>query len=467
MATFASTTTVLFSLLLAAAAAAAAQISSINLFMNGATEKQFYVPVKTFEFFELSLVTNPDTASIVIDPQGMINGIEVLLNGGSGNSGQEYITVENSQLNSSIHLISQIDYPRYTYRLIGGTTTSYSFFLATLKYVSILDSDALVDPSRNISVSALNSAQENYWTNTAFITPIPDNQESPVFVGGDNTSVQIPENTFGTVATISAIDPDGVSFSLANASTVFDIDTNTGNLSVVNSSTLDYEVEESRLFELVIVATDKYLVPQRRLSASLTVILYLNNTNDERPIFVGTPYVFSVVEEAVGVFVGQVRAEDADGEPGLFFDFESSATGIIFNMNRSTGEITVHSALDFEEQTSYTFNVIVSDQDGIVSTSVTVNVIDITDNRPVISPAEKQIWLSLDNAENEVRIGTEGTGGPLTVTDIDSTLQSGEATITVLRNGLVSAICLFTNSKLCKYTVSLSTVGNVCSLQFV
>ena len=102
MATVALSTTVLFSLLIAVAA----HHSSINLFMNGATEQLFYVPVETLEFFELSLVTNPDTANIVIDPQRMIAGIGVLLNGGSGNSSLECISVDNSQLNSSIHLIS-------------------------------------------------------------------------------------------------------------------------------------------------------------------------------------------------------------------------------------------------------------------------------------------------------------------------------------------------------------------------
>ena len=417
-------------------ATAAAQESTINLFLGGVAEEEFYVPVDTMEIFELSLVTNPDTANLVTDPQGMINGIEVVLNGGSGDSTVEYIAVDTGSLDQ---VNTEVDYPRYTYRLVGGSAANYSTLLATLQYASNLTSNAFMDPPRNISISAFNSSQVNYATNTAFITPILDNQQAPVFTDGDNIAIFISENSVGTVATIEANDPDGVSFSLADPSPVFGIEAS-GAIFVTDSSALDYEVEENRMFQLTVVATDEYLVPERRQSAEATVTIHLNNTNDERPVFVGTPYVFSVVEEAAGAFVGQLQAEDADELGGLFFDFESGATGLIFSLNRGTGAINVLNALDFETETSYTFNVIVSDQGGVVSTSVTVNVIDIADNRPVISPAEKLILLNLDAGDNEVNIGTEGTGGPLTVTDVDSTLQRGEVSITVLRSGQVSSV---------------------------
>ena len=424
---------VLFALLIATAIA---QASTMKLFRDGAVVAEFYVPVDTLEIFELSLVTNPDTDNLVVpDAQGMIDGIEVVLNGGSGDSTIEYIDVDTGSLDQ---VNTEVDYPRYTYQVVGGSAANYSTLLATLQYVSNLTADAFSDPPRNITISAFNSSQVNYVTNTAFITPILDNQQAPVFTDGENIVIFIPENSVGNVATIEANDPDGVSFSLANPSPVFGIDSASGAIFVIDSSVLDYEMEENRMFQLTVVATDEYLVPQRRQSTEATVTIRLNNTNDERPVFVGTPYVFSVVEEAAGAFVGQLQAEDADELGGLFFDFASGSTGLTFSLNRGTGEINVLNALDFEAETSYTFNVIVSDQGGVVSTSVTVNVIDIADNRPVISPAEKLILLNLDAGDNEVSIGTEGTGGPLTVTD-DSTLQRGEVSITVLKSGQVSS----------------------------
>ncbi len=425
---------VLFALLLTAAAA---QTPTINLFLGGATEAQFYVPVDTPDFFSLSLVTNPDVSNFV---SGAVAGVEVVLSGGSGDSLLESIIVDGSVL-SGLSLEVTVDGGRYTYTLTGASVSvaNYSTLLSTLSFASNLTLAAFNDPPRTVSIAAFNSTMVNGPAIVASITPILDNEEDPVFTEGENIEVFIEENTVGTVTTIAANDPDGIAFSLSEPSNVFSVNSASGAILVTDSSALDYEMEENRVFVITVIVTDQYQVLERRRSAEATVTIRLNNTNDERPVFVNTPYVFSVVEEAAGAFVGQLEAVDAD-ELGLsFFDFQSGGViGTIFSLNRGTGEIHVLNALDFETTEFYDFDVVVSDGGGIVSTSVRVNVLDIADNRPVISPADKQILLNLDTDVNEVYLGLNGTGGPLTVTDVDSSLQRGVATISVIRNGNVS-----------------------------
>lgn len=429
-----ATRAVLFALLLTAAAS---QTPTVNLFLGGATEAQFFLPVDTPDFFALPLVTNPDLNNLVT---GAVDGIEAILTGGSGDSLLERIEVDGNVL-PGISLESTVVGGRYTYMLTGDSVTvaNYSTLLFTLSYVSNLTSAAFNDPPRSISIAAFNGTMNNGPAITAFITPILDNEEDPVFVDGENIEIFIEENSVGVVTTIVANDPDNIAFSLSEPSDVFSIDSASGDILVTDTSALDYEVEANRFFEITVVATDQYQVVERRRSAEAMVTIRLNNTNDERPVFINTPYVFSVVEEAAGAFVGQLEAVDADNLGPLFFDFVSGgATGIIFSLNRGTGEIHVLNALDFEDIEFYEFDVLVNDGGGIVSESVRVDVLDIADNRPVISPAGKEILLNLDMGVNEVYLGLNGTGGPLTVTDVDSPLQRGIATISVVRNGNVS-----------------------------
>lgn len=423
---------VFFALLLTAAVAQTPP--TVNLFLGGATQAQFHVPVNTTNTFTLSLVTNPDANNLVT---GAVTGIEVVLNGGSGDSSLESIDVDGSVL-SGVSLGVTVTGSRYTYMLTGASVTlaDYNTLLSTLSYVSNLPLAALNDPARNVSIAAFNSTEDNGPAIVAFITPILDNQEDPVFADGENIEVSIEENTMGFVTTIVASDPDSVVFSLSEPSSVFSLAAS-GDILVTDSSALDYEVEANRVFVMMVVATDQYPILGSRRSAEAIVTIRLTNANDEQPVFINTPYEFSAVEEAIEVFVGQLEAVDADQLGPLSFSFQIPNS--IFTLNAGTGEIHATNSLDFETAPSHTFDVQVSDGISFDSVTVTVDVVDISDNRPVISPTNKEILLNLDADVNEVYLGLNGTGGPLTV-DGDNSLERGVATISVIRNGNVSLI---------------------------
>ena len=409
---------------------AGAQSLELDLFSNGGSEATFLVPAGVGEPFQLQLATNQRTEQLVT---GDVTGIEVELNGGQDDIDVERIATDEALGTAvTISITGQL----YRYVLSGSASASnYSALLSTLTYVSNLTSDALGDPPRNITITAFNS-NRTAVTAVANIMLIPGNLEDPVFAS-DPIEVDLEENTGlgGFVATIQATDPEGrqVTYSFEQPHPLFGI-TPSGEVKVLISEGLDYENETNRVFRLTVFAHDTDPISPRTSNA--TLVISLTNTNDNPPAFTQSVYTFSVVEEAAGAFVGTVEATDADGTDlnDLRFNFQLASTGLIFNLNRESGDISVRSGLDYEDSTTHTFQVIVTDSLFTASTQVVVSVIDIADNRPVTAPAEKTIIVNLDSGVNEIPLNG-GTGGPLVVSDDSATLVRGYANITVRRAG--------------------------------
>ena len=441
-----------------------AQNVQLDLFRNGGSEAIFLVPAGAGEPFELQLATNEQTALLVT---GDVTGLEVELNGGQDDTDVERITIDEAALGTPVttNIIGQL----YRYVLSGSASaTNYSTLLSTLTYVSNLTSDALADPPRNITISALDSDRASV-TAVANIMLLPGNLEDPIFAS-DPIEVSLEENTGvgGLVTTVEATDPEGqqVTYSFGQPHPLFGI-TPSGEVRVLNSEGLDYENETNRVFRLTVFATDTDPISPRTSNA--TLVISVTNTNDNPPVFTQSVYTFSVVEEAAGAIVGTVEATDADGADldDLQFNFQSASTGAIFGLNRESGEISVRSGLDFEDSTSHTFQVLVTDSLFTASAQVVVNVIDIADNRPVTAPAEKTIIVNLDLGVNEISLNG-GTGGSLMVSDDSATLVGGHANITVRRAG-ASALETFPNQYgACECTNSACLdVFTLCGTSFV
>ena len=411
-----------------------AQRPSLDLFQGGGDEASFLVPVGSSEIFPLSLATNTERP-LITDPDGVLNGIGVILNGANEDTNVERIEVDESVIPGvSVTVIGQ----EYQFRVGGGqaSVANYSALLSTLVYVSNLTADALAEPPRNISVLATDDEGPGDPA-VANILLLLANLQDPV-ISSDRFEVQLDETTpnGGLVTIIDASDPDGlmVRVTLAEPSTIFSIEPLTRRVTVLDTTALDFEDVDNRVFELSLVATDSHPVATR--SSTSTLVVSLTNANDNAPVFTNPTFTFSVVEEATNALVGTLTATDADGD-ALFFDFADAATGSTFLLNRETGVITVRTVLDYEAQTDYQFGVLVTDGQSSGTGSVTVNVINIADNRPVISPTEKSIIINLDIGENEISLNS-GTGGDLVVTDDSTTLVGGSASIFVSRSGIVS-----------------------------
>lgn len=423
---------------------AAATHPTLALFEGGASEATFFIYFGSAEPYTLNFVTNTATANLV---QGAVDNITVTINGGSAVS-----TVERIEADAPVgtSLSSQTLDNVYEYRLVATgngsvTTEDYRSLLMTVRYISMLPNSSRDDPPRNITVVASGPGGESD-PQTARLLLVVSNEAAPVI--DSRITVSVRENAANNVvfASVVAADPDGlgVTFSFQSASSVFAIASG-GALSVIDSSSLDYENPSQRRFELIVVATDTDPISPRSTEADLVVSV--TNVNDNPPQFTAASYTFTVNEEAANVEVGTLAATDNDLEPitntlGAVFFFILDTTGEIvqtFDLNRATGTISVGSmGLDFEMIEMYTFQVQATDGVFNDTATVEVRVIDIPDNRPVISPDQKVILVNLDIGQREVFL-TNGSGGQLRVNDPDSQfLQDGIATLTVARGATVS-----------------------------
>jgi hypothetical protein len=224
-------------------------------------------------------------------------------------------------------------------------------------------------------------------------------------------SFSIPENalTASTIGNIIASDVDGDPITWTIVSTNFpnivNLSSITGQLSLVQGAILDHETNPTLTYNVQVSDGDK------SNQAVITV-----NVTDVNEIPVINDVSFSVAENSsTGASVGVVSAVDQEGGE-LTYSIVSGNTNSLFNINPSTGEITLNGSVNFEGVKSYTLGVLVSDN---ALTSIKDLVISITDVNE--SPVLNDIDFSVkENRPNGSIIGTltgiDPEGGTLTYT---------------------------------------------------
>lgn len=424
----------------------------MRLFADEATEETFFVPVGAGEPFVRSLVTNADTENLVFDSEAELDRVEVQLYGAS-----EDPDVERIEVSSPGAIVQRDAAQHYSFRLGAGLATvgNFSSLLATLTYVSNLTVSALTQPPRNLTITAYDDVGAGEPI-VGFIALVELNAEGPQFefpAGETSYSATVDERSLpGTLVTnqISATDPggDSVTYSFVDPIDAFEIDPLTGVVQVNNSDSDILDHETTTQVTLTVAATDNH--PINSLSTLATLVVNINNINDNPPTFTQDLYTFDVFDDELNARVGTVNATDLDGTNvnTLLYDFVDPNTQQFFVINENTGEIIVRTTLDYEDPMFdegdprvLTFEVQVYDGISFDYATVQVNIVDLPDRRPVIRPTEKLITLNLDDGESSTFL-TAGTGGTLTVTDdsnfdADAFLVGGNATYSVLRDDQV------------------------------
>ena len=109
------------------------------------------------------------------------------------------------------------------------------------------------------------------------------------------------------------------------------------------------------------------------------------NTDDEKPQFLESDYTISIAEDAeTGRPLAAILAGDADGDP-IKYSITSGDSGGIFQINPTTGILSLKSSIKGNPRTQYTLQVKASNsaQDSrFDEVRVVVNIEDSNDNRP-------------------------------------------------------------------------------------
>ena len=216
---------------------------------------------------------------------------------------------------------------------------------------------------------------------------------SPV-IAADTISLAENSPNSTVVGIIEASDADGdtLTYSIINGNSdqAFDLGSTTGQLTVADSTALDFEM--TPVFSLLIKVSDGALSDSATFTINLTDVDEDSTTTNQAPTI--TAGTFSLAENSLNSTVlGTVEASDPDGD-SLTYNIINGNSDQAFGLDSTTGQLTVadRTALDFEM--TPVFSLLIKVSDGALSDSATftINLIDVDEE-------EEEILSLADAAE--------------------------------------------------------------------
>ncbi|XP_021417534.1 protocadherin-11 X-linked isoform X2 [Oncorhynchus mykiss] len=301
---------------------------------------------------------------------------------------------ENAPLNTKIALITVTDKDSD----LNGKVTCYTDHDVPFRLKPVFNDQFLLETAAPldyettreyaIKIVASDSGKPPLNTSAMVLIKIKDeNDNAPIFPQPE-IQLSIPENNDPStqLIKISAMDADSghnaeIIYSLGpDAPDGFNIDRRSGILSV--GKRLDREKQEK--YSFTVMARDN---GSTSLQSNVTVKLIVQDLNDNSPAFTHPEYNFYVPENLpLYGTVGLITVTDSDAGDNSVITLSILNGKDNFLIDPQTGVIKPNLTFDREQQSSYTFMVKAIDGGQPPSTSyakVTINVVDVNDNRPV------------------------------------------------------------------------------------
>ncbi|CAG9297436.1 cadherin domain-containing protein [Celerinatantimonas diazotrophica] len=245
--------------------------------------------------------------------------------------------------------------------------------------------------SYSFNVIATDNGTENLTDSKAVTVSVNDlNDNPPVITSSATGSVNENAPTSTVVYQVTATDADGTAanntlqYSLSGAdANLLNIDAMTGAVTLKNAA--DYETKNTYSFNVVVTDSGT-----SHLTDSKAVTVSVNDLNDNAPVITSSATGNVNENASTSTVIYQVTATDADGTAAnntLRYSL-SGADANLLDINAVTGIVTLKASADFETKSSYSFNVIATDngtENLTDSKAVTVSVNDLNDNSPVIT----------------------------------------------------------------------------------
>lgn len=142
--------------------------------------------------------------------------------------------------------------------------------------------------------------------------------------------------------------------------------------------------------------------------ASKEFFVKVTDVNDNDPVFDKIQYTAVIRENnSIGAVITRVNAKDADFGANGTVEYMLGTPDERFKIDNTTGVIFANRSLDREEHDSIIFPVLAVDHGPhrrTASVTVSVTLIDINDNAPVIVPNRTEFWIS-ENRPSNVTVG--------------------------------------------------------------
>ncbi|XP_037763769.1 cadherin-related family member 2 isoform X1 [Chelonia mydas] len=306
------------------------------------------------------------------------------------------------------------DFGRITYKLLPETILDIFAVNASSGEVLVRNGSLLDRETRSVYYATLQAVDGGGMTGSTYleITLQDANDNAPVVSGSYNVFVN--EGQENISVQIQAFDNDEPGTSNSHLrfqlepgafSANFTIDPATGVLRSLGA--LDREALGRALQGKVVVTVRVHDLGVPQLSSLVNVTITVEDVNDNAPVFLNEPYVFSVREGQAGTFVGSVEAEDADQTEvhhRISFQLGSSSSSFLLRSVRLgpghyQGNLSLDPdvALDYDRLSPAHFNLTVraentgtGDALNVVLTTVYVQVLDVNDEPPALVPASPQ-----------------------------------------------------------------------------
>ncbi|XP_062332465.1 protocadherin-11 X-linked isoform X1 [Osmerus eperlanus] len=301
---------------------------------------------------------------------------------------------ENAPLNTKIALIRVTDKDAD----LNGKVTCYTDHDVPFRLRPVFNDQFLLETAATldyettreyaIKIVASDSGKPPLNTSAMVLIKIKDeNDNAPIFPQPE-IQLSIPENNDPStqLIKISATDADSghnaeIIYTLGpDSPDGFNVDRRSGVLSV--GKRLDREKQEK--YSFTVIARDN---GSTSLQNNVTVRLIVQDLNDNSPAFTHPEYNFYVPENLpLYGTVGLITVTDSDAGDNAVVTLSILNGKDHFIIDPQTGVIKPNITFDREQQSSYTFTVKAVDGGQPPSTSyakVTINVVDVNDNRPV------------------------------------------------------------------------------------
>ncbi|MBC6426863.1 MAG: cadherin repeat domain-containing protein [Ekhidna sp.] len=203
-----------------------------------------------------------------------------------------------------------------TYALTGANASDFIIEGGQIKVSGTASLDASSKASYSLTLTVTDDGAgrlSDEESITITVTPAGATNQAPTFNEGPSAMRAVAENTtsgnVGTPVAATDNEEDDITYSIksGNEEDNFDINSRTGQITVKNTASLDYE--ETEMYMLVLTAADA------SGSDEITVTINVTNVNDNPPVLTDMQFTISQSDDATGGYeLTTLSNADEDGD---------------------------------------------------------------------------------------------------------------------------------------------------------
>ena len=237
-------------------------------------------------------------------------------------------------------------------------------------------------------------------TSFDLVVSVEDANDNPPGFASSSDFITVFENDSSIIYTATASDPDAtaiLTYSLTGSdANNFSIDSSSGALSFAVAPDFESPLDQGadNEYQFTISVSDSIN------SATLDLLVKVEDTNDNAPSFASTSASVSVPENTSGI-VYTAQATDIDASASITYSFStSSGDSSLFALNSSSGEVSLLNALDSEQpidsngDNTYQLPITASDGTYSATLDLSITISDVNDNSPNFEPASEIVSVS-------------------------------------------------------------------------